>query len=332
MRRSSRPSKATSARVGSEDVALFCYSGDGSQGQPPEQFWKIEPDHLDETLVLYGSRNDGSWDLADKELAKLISLVADKGADVVVLLDYCHSGSEPVAPDLAETAVRHAPTDTRPRPLDSFIFFKELAATSAARDLEIRPAGWDATGRYVLLAACRDDEEAKEYQGVVPREGPSPTSWARPCGLLAAASPTAPCSTGSLPSSAARSSGRRPSLRPPFPRTCSGPSSAGRSAPAPSYFVASYHSGGWVIDGGRVHGVPAATPDDSAELALFDYKAADDDLKDSEKALGKARITRVLAASSQLQIIEGTPDPVRGASQGRNYPSAHFPRASQVGR
>ena len=34
------------------DVALFYYSGHGSQEQAPEEFWKLEPDHLDETLVL----------------------------------------------------------------------------------------------------------------------------------------------------------------------------------------------------------------------------------------------------------------------------------------
>ena len=29
------------------DVALFYYSGHGSQEQAPEEFWKLEPDHLD---------------------------------------------------------------------------------------------------------------------------------------------------------------------------------------------------------------------------------------------------------------------------------------------
>ena len=54
------------------DVAVFCYSGHGSQEQAPQEFWTIEPDHLDETLVCFDSRNSGNWDLADKELAKLI--------------------------------------------------------------------------------------------------------------------------------------------------------------------------------------------------------------------------------------------------------------------
>ena len=296
-------------QAGSEDVALFCYSGHGSQGQAPEQFWKIEPDHLDETLVLYGSRNDGSWDLADKELAKLISLVADKGADVVVLLDCCHSGSGTRAPSLAETAVRQAPTDTRPRPLDSFIFFNELAATSAARDLETRPAGWDATGRHVLLAACRDDEEAKEYQGSGATRGAF--SYFLGETLRTVGGSITYRALFDRVAALVRGQVQRqtPQLEATVSEDLQRPFLGGAIRPSPRYFVASYHSGGWVIDGGRVHGVPAATPDDSAELALFDYKAADDDLKDSEKALGKARITRVLAASSQLQIIEGTPDP-----------------------
>ena len=75
------------------DVALFYYSGHGSQEQAPEEFWKLEPDHLDETLVLFDSRNKGSWDLADKEIAKLIGDVAAKGPHVAVILDCCHSGS-----------------------------------------------------------------------------------------------------------------------------------------------------------------------------------------------------------------------------------------------
>ena len=75
------------------DVALFYYSGHGSQEQAPEEFWKLEPDHLDETLVLFDSRSPGSWDLADKEIAKLIGDVAAKGPHVAVILDCCHSGS-----------------------------------------------------------------------------------------------------------------------------------------------------------------------------------------------------------------------------------------------
>jgi hypothetical protein len=45
------------------DVALFYYSGHGSQEKAPPEFWHLEPDHLDETLVLYDSRvaGAGTW-------------------------------------------------------------------------------------------------------------------------------------------------------------------------------------------------------------------------------------------------------------------------------
>ena len=60
----------------SEDVAFFYFAGHGSQERSPQEFWTLEPDRLDETLVCYDSRSDGGWDLADKELAKLIAEVS----------------------------------------------------------------------------------------------------------------------------------------------------------------------------------------------------------------------------------------------------------------
>ncbi len=63
----------------SGDVAIFYYSGHGSQGQSAPEFWRIEPDHLDETLVCVDSRTPGKFDLADKEMAQLIADVAAKG-------------------------------------------------------------------------------------------------------------------------------------------------------------------------------------------------------------------------------------------------------------
>ena len=147
------------------DVALFYYSGHGSQGQAPEEFWKLEPDHLDETLVLFDSRSPGSWDLADKEIAKLIGDVATKGPHVAVILDCCHSGSG--TRDI-ETVVRRAPTDSRRRPIESFLVsVAEAEAASASRSIKEKGTSRYAPpeGRHVLFAACRDDEEAKEYVG-----------------------------------------------------------------------------------------------------------------------------------------------------------------------
>src|SRR5215831_11665593 len=39
------------SRAGENDIALFYYSGHGSQNRTPPELWYLEPDHLDETLV-----------------------------------------------------------------------------------------------------------------------------------------------------------------------------------------------------------------------------------------------------------------------------------------
>ena len=80
-------------RAGPEDVALFDYSGHGSQEDAPPELWHLEPDRLNETLVCYDSRDEGNWDLADKELGALIAGVAERGTHTVIVLDCCHSGS-----------------------------------------------------------------------------------------------------------------------------------------------------------------------------------------------------------------------------------------------
>jgi uncharacterized caspase-like protein len=109
------------AKAGPNDVALFYYSGHGSQENAPPEFWHIEPNHLDETLVCCASRNDGQWDLADKELAVLIADVAARGPHLLCLLDCCHSGSGTRAALEEGLAIRRAPTDRRLRPIESFL-------------------------------------------------------------------------------------------------------------------------------------------------------------------------------------------------------------------
>ena len=125
-------------QAGPDDIALFYYSGHGSQEQAPEEFWHLEPDRLNETLVCYDSREPGGWDLADKELAKLIHEVSRKNPHTVLILDCCHSGSGTRDGDVAGTAVRKLATDTRQRPLDSFIF----DTTELDRPEHTQPCRW----------------------------------------------------------------------------------------------------------------------------------------------------------------------------------------------
>src|ERR1700744_3724777 len=101
-------------QAGKDDVILFYYSGHGSQERTPPEFWHLEPDRLDETLVCYDSRVDGGYDLADKELARLIGHLAKNDPHILIVLDCCHSGSG--TRELADAdgaKVRRLPTDAR---------------------------------------------------------------------------------------------------------------------------------------------------------------------------------------------------------------------------
>jgi Caspase domain len=144
------------------DVALFYYSGHGWQESAPPEFWHIEPDHLNETLVCYDSRTDGNWDLADKELAVLIADVAARKPHILCVLDCCHSGNGTRAALEDGLAIRRAPTDRRLRPLESFL--DGSLSAQRKKDKASTDANWLVMpeGRHVLLAACRSSETAKE--------------------------------------------------------------------------------------------------------------------------------------------------------------------------
>ncbi len=284
------------------DVAVFCYSGHGSQEQAPEEFWKIEPDHLDETLVCVDSRNPGNWDLADKELAKLINEVSAKGPHVAVILDCCHSGS---GTREIGTVVRRAPTDLRPRPIETFLVsVAEAQAAVASRDVGSGGTVWASAteGRHVLIAACRDDEEAKEYNGdgqnrgalsfflgdALKSAGGVPTYrdlFARASALVA----------NSVPNQA-------PQLEASRNDDLDGVFLDGAIQPAPATFTASFRDGRWTINGGRSNGIPNPGGADLVRLALFRFDAAAEEFRDPAKALATALVGEVLPASSRIAI------------------------------
>ncbi|HEU0300837.1 MAG TPA: caspase family protein, partial [Longimicrobium sp.] len=305
--------RAHLGQAGPDDVALFCYSGHGSQEQAPEEFWHLEPDRLDETLVLYDSRSESSWDLADKELAGLIAEVAAGGAHVAVLLDCCHSGSGTRAPGLAETAVRRAETDRRQRPLDSFIVApQDLPATPATRDLSARPSGWDMAGRHVLMAACRDDEEAKECLGGDAVRGAFSYFLGETLRTVGGGITYRDLFTRVAALVRTQVQRQSPQLEATVADDLRQPFLGGVIVPSPRYFVVSHAGGRWVMDAGRMHGIPEAGQDDPVVVALFDYQSPDEDLTRPDRAIGKAAVTEVLAASSVVRLVEGTPDPAAG--------------------
>ncbi len=288
------------------DVALFYYSGHGSQQQAPEEFWMIEPDHLDETLVLFDSRTPQSWDLADKEIAKLIGDVAAEGPHVAVIFDCCHSGS---ATREIETTVRRAPTDLRRRPAESFIVsLTEAEAASASRSANQKNASRYAApaGRHVLFAACRDDEEAKEYPG----DGKQRGAFSFFLGDALKKAAAVPTYRDLYTRTSALVSNMRLNQSPQLEATQNEDLDAvfldGAIQPMPATFTASFQNGYWIINGGATSDIPAPAGADAPRLALYPFDATAADLSDRSKTVAMAEVHDVLPATSQLVIDKQT--------------------------
>lgn len=295
-----------------DDVALFYFSGHGSQEPAPKEFWHLEPDHLNETLVCYDSRLPGKYDLADKELAKLIAEVAERQPHIVVVLDSCHSGSGTRAGD--DAGLRHTPADTRARPIDAFLKSRLDATAHPARleraDASVpgsRPtSGWIELpeGSHVLLSACQADEEAKEdwldgeQRGVFSHY------------LLETLQHTGESMTyrdlfkqvnTSVRGRVARQS---PIIEANNSQDLNRPFLGGAIVPRPSYYTLSYQRGvGWVIDGGAVHGIAPVVGDETTTLAVFPAGRILTPLRDLSIALTSARVARVEPHQSWVEIV-----------------------------
>lgn len=147
--------------VKATDIVLFYYSGHGSYNLPATEFKKFDSRNRDETLVCYDSRLKGKYDLADKELAVLISKIQE-GAEIIVMVDACHSGS--ITRKLAERSYKRKfsknSDSDKPRPLETYLpedgqyYFKQFQ-----KDGKIKIP----TARHIALSACGRLEEAIEY-------------------------------------------------------------------------------------------------------------------------------------------------------------------------
>ncbi|MGE5222917.1 MAG: caspase family protein, partial [Omnitrophica WOR_2 bacterium] len=287
-----------------QDVALFYYSGHGSQEPAPPEFWRLEPDHLDETLVLYDSRTLGGLDLADKEVGYLISQVAASGAHVVMIIDACHSGSATRAAQ-TETAIRWAPVDTRPRPLETYHLpaslrekLSQLPATSDGGS-----SGWFPLpeGRHILLAACQDRETAKEMRFAGQAFGAFSYHL-----LSALQAMTGPVTYRDVFNQArARVVSILSDQTPQIEVTQSGdmdqPFLGGAIRPRPPYFTISYEKRrGWTAAGGSLHGLQPPQAGETTRLAIFPT-SADLTVSPLPQAITQAQVTQVGFNESRLQ-------------------------------
>ncbi|WP_207714073.1 caspase family protein [Scytonema sp. UIC 10036] len=287
-----------------EDVAFFYYAGHGSQEQAPQEFWAIEPDRLDETLVCYDSRCLGGWDLADKELAKLIAEVAEK-THVAIILDCCHSGSGTRGDLEGETAIRKTSTDKRKRPLDSFIFsLSEADKLSPTLSPENNPSGWNfPKGKHIVLAACRDSETAKEYY--VDGEARGAFSYFLLDTLKKANGSLSYKDLFKRTNALVRSQvdAQSPQIEATELSDLDQPFLGGAIAHRTPYFTVFYDRNyGWAIDGGAVHGISQPVGDETTILALFPFDTPTEELRQLSTAIGEATILEVMPQLSQVRI------------------------------
>lgn len=296
-------------QAGKDDVALFYYSGHGSQETAPEEFWAVEPDHMDETLVCYDSRSLDGWDLADKELAYLIHEVAENGPQVVMILDCCHSGSG--TRDVArETSVRWAPADRRERSLDTFLFTRGSGGLLRSAGGTVETRSWTdlPEGRHILMAACRDDETAKEYYADGKPWGAF--SYFLRSTLESANGPLTYRELFKQAQSRVRVnlSDQSPQLEASNTEDLDLAFLGGAILPRPENFTLSFDGSDWVLDAGSIYGIPAPYGNEATLLAVFPLDAQANELLDLTKALGQVEVVEVLPQSSRLRVMDFEPD------------------------
>lgn len=290
-------------QAGPEDIALFYYSGHGSQESAPSEFWHLEPDRLNETLVCYDSRTAGGWDLADKELALLIAEVAKKRPHILCVLDCCHSGSGTRASVEDGIAIRRAPTDRRDRPIDSFLDgVLEAHYTPQRTDPD---SNWSIVpeGRHVLFAACRSNETAKEIM-----EDSRPHGAFTAC-LLSALSQT----HGSInyrdllkrveAQVRLRVSQQAPQIEASTPDELQRNFLGDASRVRQSYFTLRFDRDlDWVIDGGAIHGIPQAKGDETTAFAIYGLDSEPSDWQKVNLSIATAEVIEVRPELSKVKV------------------------------
>ena len=145
-------------QAGKDDVAYLHYSGHGARSKAAPEFLRFDADKRDEGLVCHDSRLGDNFDLADKELAWLISELAKNEPHIAWVLDCCHSGTGTRDLDGARLAgVRGVGDGNFPRKIETYLEGQYVAGQRGGDGLPQIPHS-----RHMLMAACDKDETAKE--------------------------------------------------------------------------------------------------------------------------------------------------------------------------
>lgn len=301
------------AKAEANDIVFFYYSGHGSQEPAHEVFWHLEEDKKNETIVCYDSRIQDGMDLADKELATLIEVIAKKNPHFVVVMDCCHSGSGTrdlgTKPDFKsrmaneDRLVNGQVQSTRTagssavRPLESYY----LPQVIANRDIKLsKPQDlFVPSGRHVALSAAQSFQLAKETHLGGTRRGVFTYSLLE---MLQA-------STGALSyqdimrqvSSLVkqRTFDQTPQIYAQTLDDLNLSFLGGSSQRSVDYYAMNFDTQKqvWVIDGGSVHGLI-----NGAIFNVYPANSSSDDMRNSAKAVGKATLSTLGVAESNVTL------------------------------
>lgn len=152
-------------RVGPDELAVLFYAGHGSQMPDRE---KTKPSGWDETLVPYDSGRGAhpNRDITDDELRLWLLELASRTPYVTLIFDCCHSATLHRTANSDERSVdrdERPLSELPPSPLSPAqqAQLQELDRSSAKTSAE---SHWlPSSNRYVVLAACRERETAKEH-------------------------------------------------------------------------------------------------------------------------------------------------------------------------
>jgi hypothetical protein len=288
------------AQAGSGDIALFAYSGHGSQELPATEFAFGDASGKLQNLIVSdaGQEVDGKfvWPLADKELGMLLDEAGGRGAHVVAMLDCCHSGD---GTRDAFVKVRQWDPETRdgdaaitklrgPRPLDGFL-------EGTLQHFQTRSA----TQQHVALTACQAAELAKELMVGDQHRGAFTATMIdvlETVGSNADYRSVIAAVRARLERTVER---QRPGVYPVDAGSLGdGRFLDGTIEPAPPAFLMTKTASGWSIDAGAVHGLRAPDGDEEFRFACIGPDG---------KPCGQVRVVAVETGRSAVEPIGWQP-------------------------
>jgi hypothetical protein len=241
------------AQAGPDDVAMFWFSGHGSQQPVADEFWHLEPSGLNQTLVCADSRRGGVPDLADKEISALLDRIAAGGAHTLVVLDCCHSGGGTRDPYVEYRGIDRA-HDAPP----ANAYVHELYGTQGAASVP-----------HVALAACRSSEKAREQRIDGQMRGVFSSALLSALRTLGAGATYRDALVAAKCKVENAANDQVPVL---YPLEAGGiadrPFLGGAVTRPAAPFVLRHGRDGWEVDGGLCHGIPQLVGDDTTTLAV----------------------------------------------------------------